>query len=754
MSEGQVGIPRRTFLKAVGLTAGGLALGFFDRDYFALGATASKEASTGFNPNVFIHVADDGAVSIVCHRSEMGQGIRSSLPALIADEMGADLRQVKIVQGDGDQKYGDQNTDGSTSIRERYKDYRVIGATARVMLVGAAAQKWKVPAGECDARDGNVLHLPSKRTMPFREIVTAAAALPVPKPTEVKVRPLSQMKHAFRDLPLVDGHDIVTGKATFGADVRLPGMLVAVIDRPPVVGGRVSDYDKKAALAIPGVKKVIEMPQPKTPYHFQPIGGVAVVAENTWAAMRGRKALGATFQAGENGTYDSPAFNDTLTASVRKPGKVVRKVGDVDEALAKAAKKIEAEYHVPHLAHATMEPLVALAHYQDGKCECWAPTQNPQGTIEQVAETLGIGKDKVTVHVTLLGGGFGRKSKPDYVAEAAWLSREMGAPVRVQWTREDDMQHDYYHTVSAQRLEGALDASGKVTAWKHRTAFPSISSTFANGVTFAGDGELQQGVLDIPLAFPNVQSENCEASAHVRIGWLRSVCNIQHAFAMSSFLDELAHARQMDPIAFLKEAYGHPRIYSPKELGAPGYKNYNEPLGEYPIDVSRFHHILDRLHALSDWKNRARHKDRALGIAVHRSFVTYVGAVVAMKKDAEGKVRVDEAWVVTDAGTIVNTERARSQMEGAVIFGMSHALFGAITLKQGAVEQSNYGDFRVARMGEAPRQIHVELVKSEKPPGGVGEPGVPPIAPAIANAIFALTGKRVRRMPFVTSGLI
>jgi isoquinoline 1-oxidoreductase beta subunit len=493
------------------------------------------------------------------------------------------------------------------------------------------------------------------------------------------------------------------------------------------------------------VKKVVALPTATPPFLFKPLGGVAVLADTTWAAMRGRAALDVTWNGGANATYESGAYRDTLTRALDGASvHVARKTGDAASVLATAARTVQADYHTPHLAHAAMEPLVAIAKVDGSTCEVWAPTQNPQGSRTEVAKALGLDEENVTVHVTLLGGGFGRKSKPDYVVEAALIAREAGLPVRVQWTREDDVRHDYYHSTSAQRFVAGLDASGKVVAWHHRDAFPSIGSTFS-GATFPGEGELQQGVLDLPLAIPNVLAECCEAHAMTRIGWLRSVANVYHAFAAQSFIDELAYARGLDPLDNLLELLGPPRVVSLEELGVPKLSNYGQPLAEHPIDTARHHRVLRRAAELARWSSR-KADGRALGLAVHRSFLTYVAVVVAVARAPEG-LRVDEAWIVADAGTIVNVDRVRSQLEGAVVFALGHALFGEITMKDGATVQSNFRDYRVLRIGQTPRAIHVDVVASDGPSGGVGEPGVPPVAPALANAIFALSGVRIRALP-------
>lgn len=730
-------LSRRSFLASLGVGAGGLLIGG--------GKVWAANAPSGLSPNVFVHIAADGVVSIICHRSEMGQGVRSTIPALIADELGAELSTIRIVQAVGDKKYGDQNTDGSSSIRRRYKDLREAGALGRMLLVSAAAKRWRVKEETCLAEGGQVLHPPSKRALPFSALVGDAAKLPAPKTLKLKLR--SQHKYIGTALPLVDGLDIVTGRGQFGADVVLPGMLTAVVLHPPVVGAIVKSFDDKAALDVRGVRQVVKLPTPKPPWVFQSLGGFAVVADNTWAAMRGRAALTVTWDAGENASYDSDSYRAAQAVTVRSPGKVVRKKGDVDAALKSATRTLTAEYFTPHLAHAPMEPPCATAHVKDDACEVWACTQNPQAARTAVAAALGIAEDKVTVHVTLLGGGFGRKSKPDYVAEAALVSKAVGAPVRLQWSREDDIQSDFFHTTCAQHLEAGLDSSGAVTAWLHRTTFPPIASTFTHLSEHGGEGEVGQGVLDFPLSIPNVQGENGPSKAKVRIGWLRSVNNVHHAFGINSFLDEIAHARGLDPKVNLLEIIGAPRMVTAQELGVAKVPNYGASLEEHPLDTARMRHVIERVTELSAWSQRRDDKERGYGLAFHNSFLCKVAAVVAVKRLPNGKIKVDEAWVVADAGLVVNRERAHSQFEGAVLFGMSIAMFSQITVKGGAVQQSNFRDYRLARMADAPRAIHVEVVESEANPGGIGEPGVPPIAPAIVNAVFALTGQRVRRLP-------
>ena len=530
MTTGYLVIPRRAFLQGLNLALGGLALGYCSPAEAQdkpptpkppIASQAEEAKAPGLNPNVFVHVAPDGTVTIVCHRSEMGQGIRSSLPVLIADELGAQMARVKIHQADGNKAYGDQNTDGSNSIRGIYEDMRLMGATARTMLVAAAAKQWKVKPDECIAADHVVTHRPTRRTLGFGELALAASKLKLPDPKTVVMRPRAELPHVGKSLPLLDAPAYVTGKAVFGADVHLPGMLTAVIERPPVVGGKVARFDAARALAVPGVRHVVEMPAPEPPWHFKPWGGIAVVADHTWAAMRGRALLDVTWDHGANATYDSARYREQLAQSVSVPGHVARKVGDTEAALKSAARVVEAEYYVPHLPHLPMEPPVAVARVEGDSCEIWAPTQNPQAAQTEVARALGTTEDKVKVHVTFLGGGFGRKSKADFCSEAALLARKVGVPVRVQFTRADDVRHDYVNTVSTNRLTAGLDEKGRVTAWRHRSAFPSIASVFGKSARPA-PGDLQQGVLDLALAVPNITAEIGDATAHTRIGWLRS----------------------------------------------------------------------------------------------------------------------------------------------------------------------------------------------------------------------------------------
>lgn len=741
-------LSRRTVLK--GVAASGLVLGIsFEAIHrFPL---AAATAPTALAPNVYVHVDSSGLVTITAHRSEMGTGIRTSLPMVVADELHADWNHVRVEQAQGDAKYGDQNTDGSRSVRHFYRPMREAGAAARQMLETAAAITWAVPVSECEGRFHEVWHVPTGRHLPYGALASLAATLPVPAQADLRLRsPGAKQRLVGKAVRIVDMEDIVRGTATYGIDVALPGLKYASIERCPVYGGKVRSFNAADAQKVRGVEQILQVAATPIPSGFHPLGGIAVVADNTWSAQEARRRLKVEWDFGPNADYDSTAYRAELETTARHSGHVARNQGDVAQALRAAPKRVVADYYVPHYAHAMMEPPAAVARVADGKCEIWAPTQDPQTAKHIVAQTLGFNDADVTINVTLLGGGFGRKSKPDFIAEAALLSQKISAPVKVTWTREDEIQHGYYHAVSAQHLEGALDTQGRTTGWLHRTVFPSIASTFQPNVTYGSAGELGQGVVDMPYDIPNVRCENGPAAAHVRIGWLRSVYNIPHAFAVCSFADELAAAAGRDPLEYLRELLGAPRHIDLKAMGAD-YTNYGDPVSVYPIDTARLRRVLDLAAEQARWGTPLppRH---GRGIAVHRSFNSYAAAVVEVAVSDSGDIAVPRIDMALDAGLVVNPDRVRAQMEGAAVFGLSLAMYSNITMKQGQVEQSNFSDYLVARMDIAP-QTHVHIVESDAPPGGVGEPGVPPIAPALCNAIFAATGKRVRTLPIDSSAL-
>ncbi|MCG7360238.1 molybdopterin-dependent oxidoreductase [Roseomonas sp. ACRSG] len=701
------------------------------------------------DPLAFVSIAPDGIVTILCHRSEMGQGVRTGMPMIVADELEADWARVKVAQAPGDEpRFGNQDTDGSRSTRHFLQPMRECGAAARMMLESAAAARWGVPPGEVEASNHQVLHRPTGRSFGYGDLAQQAASLPVPRREDLRLKEASAFRYIGKgELQLVDGFEITTGRAQYGQDIVLPEMLFAVIARPPVFGGKLASLDDSEALKVPGVVRVVRVEGTPPPAKFQPLGGVAVIARNTWAAMRGRDALKITWDDGPNRSYDSTAYGESLRQAARQPARRVRDQGELGDAMEKAARKVEAEYFSPHLAHAPMEPPAAVARIVNGKVEVWAPAQSPYSVKGEVAKRLEVKEEDVTVNVTLLGGGFGRKSKCDFAIEAALLSKDMGgAPVKVVWTREDDIQNGYYHTVQADRMEAGLDANGKTTAWMHRSVFPTILSIFTPDPKQGAAFELGMGLVDTPFDIPNLRLENGEATAHTRIGWFRSVLNIPHVFAMQSFVSEVAHAVGRDPKDYLLELIGPPRIV--EFSGQTQYWNYNEDPRRYPVDAGRIRRVVELAAREAGW-GRQLPPRHGLGIAVHRSFVTYVATVVEAAVDERGNLSVPRVDMAVDCGFTVNPERVRAQMEGACVMGMSLATKSAITYAEGRVQQSNFHDYEVSRIDDAPREVRVHIVPAglDVPPGGVGEPGLPPFAPALCNAIFAATGKRIRQLP-------
>jgi isoquinoline 1-oxidoreductase beta subunit len=747
-----VNVSRRRFLKASALSGLVLAVGM---PAALRAADPPKYGADGMphgwvdNPLVFVAIGEDGIVSIVCHRSEMGQGIRTGMPMIVADEMEADWSKVRVVQAPGDEeRYGNQDTDGSRSTRHFFMPMRRCGAAARQMLEAAAAARWKVPVGEVKAKNGEVVHSPTGKKLGYGALAKAAAAMPVPGRDEIRLKDPSQFRYiGTGKLKLVDAPDIVTGKAQYGMDTRLPGMLYAVIARPQAYGGKVMSFDGAEAMKVPGVIRVVQIEPTPGPPQFNPLGGIAVIARNTWAAMQGRKALQIVWDEGPNSLYDSVAFKATLEEAARQPGKVVRNDGDYDAAIKTAARRIEAEYYCPHLAHASMEAPAAAARITNGKCEVWGCFQSPQAARNLVAKRLGMSPGDVTVHVTLLGGGFGRKSKPDYGIEAAVLSKAMdGKPVKVVWTRDDDLHNDYFHTVSVERLEAGLDAKGMPIAWLHRSVAPTIVSTFDSNAIQEANWELGMGVINVPFAIPNIRIENPEAVAHTRIGWFRSVSNIPHAFAVQSFLAELAAANNRDPKDYLLEVIGPPRVVSPQMLSDTW--NHGESPERYPVDTGRLRRVAETAAREAGW-GKSLPKGSGLGIAAHYSFVSYVAAVVEVTVDAKGVLTVPRVDIAIDCGATVNPDRVRAQLQGACVMGVAAATLGEITFRNGRAQQDNFHQYEVTRMPQAPREIRVTIIPGDydKPLGGVGEPGVPPILPALCNAIYAATGKRIRQLP-------
>lgn len=734
---------RRDFLKLGSLATGGLILGVNFQ------CSGPKGELVTFAPNVYLSIDSTNQVSLVAHRSEMGTGIRTSLPQIVADELGADWSTIKIVQAEGDEeKYGNQNTDGSFSVRMFFEPMRKAGATARHMLITAAAADWGVDPSQCDTRDGKVIG--DGKEIPFGDLAGKLKDTPVPDPESITLRELSSYKLIGTDVPIYDLKNIAMGKAVFGADVDLPDMKIAVVRRTPVIGAKVVSYNDEKALAVPGVVQVVKIEGSGNPPGLdKALEGIAVIAENTWSAIKGRDALEIEWELGENKDYSSKKQLVEMLQSTRSNGKVRRERGNFDSANRSASRKIERTYEAPFYAHATIEPPAAIAHVKpDGSCEVWAPTQHPQWARGAVAGALGVDVSQVKVNVTLLGGGFGRKSKPDFVVEAALISKAANGPVRVQWTRDDDLHFDFFHSHSAQRIIATLDSSGGLTGWNHHTVFPAIGSTSSKEELHPSDGEMGLGCVDFPFNVPNIRVETHESTGNTRVGWLRSVSNIHHAFAIHTMMDEIAEARGKDPLENAIELLGEDRdITFQSEMVGGEYGNYGESIENYPWNTGRMKNVIRTLREQSNWDaNKAAGK--IMGFAAHKSFLTYVGCVVLLEKGADGKILIPEVYYVVDCGVAVNTDRIRSQFEGGAQFATSLATTSEITLENGQVQQNNFDTYQIIRMPAAPKKIHVHIVESQIKPTGVGEPPVPPFIPALANAMYQMNGQRIYKLPF------
>jgi len=687
-------VNRREFLKTGAAAGAGLVVGLY-LPAFDPRASHAPAAGEPFKPNAWIEIRPDGTVTIWTGRSEMGQGVRTAMPMIVAEELEADWTRVRVAQADADPAYGDQFTVGSRSVRSGFEPLRKAGAAAREMLIGAAALTWNVPREACRARNGVVEHVPTGRRLGYGDLAARAATLPVPADPPLKAP--SEFRILGKRMPRVDTPDKVSGQAVFGCDVRVPGMVYAAVARCPVFGGRVKTFEPAPALAVPGVKRVVQISS-----------GVAVVAERTWAAFQGKKALKVEWDEGPTARWSSDGIWSAFADAAARSGEVVRQTGDVEAGLKTAARTIEAVYQAPYLAHACMEPMNCTAQVRDGRCEIWAPTQNPQGVQRAAARVTGLPVEAVTVHVTYLGGGFGRRGGPtDYATEAVELAQKIAGPVQVVWTREDDIQNAVYRPATYNVLRGGLDARGAPLAWSHRLVGPE-----------GGSFLLTRGADELIYPLPHFRLERATVDAGVPIGPWRGVGPSQNGWVVESFVDELAHAAGKDPYAYRRELVaGQPRL-----LG-----------------------VLDLAAQHAGWGS-APPAGRSRGIALWQFGETFLSHVAEVSVGSDGGVRVHRVVCATDCGILVNPDTVEAQLEGAIVYGLTAALYGEITIERGRVAQSNFNDYRMLELAEMP-EIEVHLVQSEAAPSGVGEAGLPPIAPAVCNAIFAATGKRIRRLP-------
>ncbi len=751
-------LSRRDVLKGTGATAG-LVLGAQVLPKTSL-IGGAKAAADSIAPNLFVSIDKAGTVTITCSRIEMGQGVRTGIPMMLADELEADWSRVKIWQSPGDETKYDpagqdgQNTDGSRSTRHHFDIMRELGAQARYMLEQAAAKQWGVNPSEVYARNHRLYHTGSGNSLDFGEVVETASEMNMPAgeaAPQPKLKDPSEWRYIGKDMPVVDNYDMSTGGADYGADMTMPGMMIAVAARPPVYRGTVKSFDASDALAVDGVEHVVEIPAlaDDKAAEFRALGGVAVVGTNTWAVLQGRDKLKIEWEDGPFAAHDSGSYNDTLRQAARDAGHVIRERGNVDDAFSNADKVVEAEYFVPYFIHTTMEPVAALVDANATPVKVWACTQSPNETRQYVAEALGLEKTDVECQPSLLGGGFGRKSQPDYACEAAILSKMIGKPVRMQWTREDDIRHGYYHTASAQTVKAALDENGKVTAWEHKGAWPSILGLWVPDQKTGFNIEYGLGLVDLPYnGVPNIKIVNGEADIMIRIGWYRSVNNIQHSFAMNCFANELAAAAGRDPLEFLLELIGEPATLDLASEGVEDYWNYGDPIEDWPIMTGRLSSVL-KLAADKAGYGKSLPDGHGLGLAVHRCFHSYVASAVHVVVHDDGTLRIPQVDMAIDCGRYVNPEGIRKQVEGAAIYGNTVARHGLISTTKGAVDQSNFHDYPITRISDAPLnvRVHVSEEFTHLRPCGVGEPGVPPYTPALVNAIYNATGKRIHQLP-------
>ena len=739
-------VSRRNFLKVAGLASGGFILGA-NLPIAAKTLASAPGQSTAISAlNFFVSIAADGMVSIICHRSEMGQGIRTSVPQIIADELGVTWDKVTVVQAQADAKYGSQGTAGSASIRSYFTTIRQMGAIARDMLEQAAANIWQVDKSAVSAANNEVKHLATGQVISFAELAPFAAKLTPPEASKVTLKNTADFSLIGKDVKQVDLADIVAGKAQYAQDIQLEGMLIATIIRPPVVGGKVISFDASAAKKVNGVVDVIALKPRTMPVATNPLSGVAVLATNTWAALESRKKLTIEWDLGEKQHYDTESFKQTLIERVQQPGKVAASLGKVYPHQYSDTLTVEATYTVPYNNHSPMETPAATAIVTDEKCVIWAGTQNPQWAQGIVAAELGYAKEdlhKVELNVTLMGGAFGRKSKADFIVEAVELAKVTKRPVKVIWSREDDIQHGYYQSIAANYHKAELTANASADFWVSRVASPPIDWLWNADMKVPRDAHLELGFVDIPFALNNLSCETQPAESFVRPGWLRSVACINNGFALGSFVDELAVKANISTRQMWLNLLGKDRLVNPSDRNF-NYTNYSLAINEHPIDTKRIKSLIN-LIADKAQVEQTLPENQGWGISFLRSFGSFVAAATKVAV-VDNKVTVLEMHTAIDCGIVITPDRVKAQMEGAMIMGLSIALMGDISVKAGKVEQSNFHDAPVARINQVP-ELHVHIVESDAPPGGVGEPGVPPIIPSITNAIYHASKVRIRDLP-------
>jgi isoquinoline 1-oxidoreductase beta subunit len=697
-------VNRRDFIKIAGAAGAGLVLGFYlpskENELYA------ESKAELFAPNVWLRIDPAGTVTVAAAKTELGQGPRTYFPMIVAEELEADWKSIKVEQADADPtKYGSMATGGSTGVRTSWDKLRKAGATAREMLISAAASRWNVDRSTCLAENGRVIHTPTKRSFTYGELAEGAAKLEVPDNPPLKDP--HQFKIVGTWVPQIETYDRSTGKALYGIDTKVPGMAYASLAQCPVFGGNVASFDATKAKAVPGVRRIIQID-----------AGVAVLADSTWAALQGRNALDIKWDTGKNGSLNSDQIWKMFEEYGKKEGAVGESRGDVDRPAPGGAKSIEAVYYLPYISHSPMEPMNCLADVKPDRCEVWVPSQTPQSAQDIAAEITGLPRDKVIVHVTLVGGGFGRRLDNDYVDQAVKISKAAGVPVQLVWTREDDMMHDHYRPASRHQLSGVVDKNGQLVSWQHRMIGPSIQGQRSPGSVRGGlDRSALSCATDMPYSIPNLKVSYVMANTPVPIGAWRSVYASQNVFAVESFVDELAHAAGKDPLEFRLQMMDH----SP-----------------------RLKKALQTVAEKAGWGKRLP-KGMGRGIACASCFGSHA-AEVAEVSVKDGKVKVHRFVMAVDCGIAVAPNTLEAQFEGAVVLAMTATLNSEITIEKGQSKQTNFDGYNLMTIDEMPK-VEVHTINSYEALGGIGEPGVPPVAPAIGNAIFAATGKRMRRLP-------
>ena len=722
---------RRAFLKTGAAGGAALVVGFrFSVDALAQEGQQKKKA----NPfDAWIHIDTNGTVTLITAKSEMGQGALTALPMILAEELEVDWNGVRVEQAPTDPSIYDHGTGGSGSVAGSWLPLRQAGAAAREMLIRAAATAWNVEPATCRAEKGFIVHGPRRRRLGYGELVEAASKLPVPDFNKVPLKNPDDFHIVGQPIARTDIPSKVDGSARFGIDVRVPGLLYAVVARCPTFGGKPVRFDAAKAKAIAGVRHVVEIPAVGAGAHTA--GGIAVVADSTWAAMQGRKALQIEWDHGPHAGESSQTLRQASETIAAQPGKVVRNEGDAAATLAGPGQRLDAVYELPFQAHATMEPMNCTVDIRADRAEAWSPTQAPDWTRSAIAQVTGLPPPSINVHTTLMGGGFGRRYQADFVVEAAQVGKAVGSPVQLLWTREDDMQHDFYRPFAYHRLSGAVDAKGNAIAWHHRIVSTSIRSFWDPPDRVKPEASEIGGAVDLAYAVPNLRVEYAPVPSGVPVAWWRSVEASLNAFVVEGFIDELAAAAKADPLAFRQRLLAEPRMIK------------QPPDSESTLDTRRFKGVLDLAATKAGWGNPLP-AGRGRGIACAFSFDSYVAEVAEVSVDKAGLPHVHRVVCAVDCGRVVHPDGVRAQVESAVVYGLSAALKGAITIASGRAEQSNFHDFEVMRIQEMPA-VEVHLVPSTERPTGIGEPGLPPAAPAVANAIFAATGKRLRRLPIL-----